>query len=66
MAFDNNQGFTRPPMHKAGDADGCTGGWACSKCNGAIEELPFAPDPSRIGQLLCRDCHRARKQSFGR
>lgn len=52
-------------MHKAGDADGCTGGWACSKCQGPITELPFAPDPSRLGQLLCRDCHRARKQSFG-
>lgn len=65
MAFDNQGGFNRT-MHKAGDADGCTGGWACSKCQTSIEELPFAPDPSRLGQLLCRDCHRARKQSFGR
>ena len=54
-------------MHKAGDADGCTGDWACSKCGAKIAELPFAPDPSRIGQLLCRDCHRTMRQSrFGR
>jgi formate-dependent nitrite reductase cytochrome c552 subunit len=53
-------------MHKAGDEDGCTGGWSCSKCGAAIEELPFKPDPARLNQLLCRDCHRARNQSFRR
>ena len=31
-----------------------------------IEQLPFPPDPARLGQLLCKDCHRARKESFGR
>ena len=65
--MDYNQG-SRPERqtHKAGDADGCTGGWTCSKCQAAIEELPFKPDPARVGQLLCRDCHRAKVQSFRR
>lgn len=53
-------------MHKAGDADGCEGGWKCSKCGADIAELPFKPDPSRVGQLLCRDCHRSRMQAFRR
>ncbi len=35
------------------------GNWACSKCGTAITELPFEPDPDRIGSLQCRDCHRA-------
>jgi len=34
------------------------GNWNCSKCNGPITELPFQPDPARLDQLLCRDCHR--------
>ena len=68
MAFDDQKGggFQRGPMHTAGDADGCAGNWTCSKCQGRIDELPFPPDPNRLGQLLCKDCHRARKQSFGR
>lgn len=41
------------------------GEWACSKCGAAITELPFEPDPSRLSQLLCRDCHRERRNSFG-
>ncbi|MEK7110239.1 MAG: hypothetical protein AAB759_01210 [Patescibacteria group bacterium] len=53
-------------MHKAGDADGCTGEWACSKCGAKIDQLPFAPDPSRLGQLKCRDCHKASMGNFRR
>jgi len=41
------------------------GNWQCSQCNSSITELPFEPDPSRINQLLCKNCHRERKQSFG-
>jgi len=38
------------------------GSWSCSKCGAEITELPFEPDPSRLDQLLCRDCHKqARK-----
>ena len=55
MAYDN-QGFQRQ-MYQ--------GNWKCSKCQGDIKELPFQPDPSRLDQLLCRECHRERRQSFG-
>ncbi len=52
-------------VHKAGDADGCTGGWVCSKCKAPIETLPFPPDPARMDRLLCNDCWRAeRRGSF--
>ena len=34
------------------------GNWTCSKCGAKITELPFDPDPARLDQLLCRDCHR--------
>ena len=37
------------------------GNWTCSKCGTAITELPFNPDPSRTGDLLCRECHRANR-----
>lgn len=40
------------------------GDWKCSKCGTAITELPFDPDPSRLDQLLCRNCHREKTQSF--
>lgn len=59
MAYNNdggNSGFDRK-MYQ--------GNWACSKCQAPITELPFEPDPNRIDQLLCRDCHRASRQSFG-
>lgn len=65
MAF-NDQPRMERVMHKAGDSDGCAGGWTCSKCGNEIAELPFAPDPNRLSQLLCRDCHRAARQSFRR
>ncbi|VAW15585.1 hypothetical protein MNBD_BACTEROID05-23 [hydrothermal vent metagenome] len=32
------------------------GNWECSKCHGAITQLPFQPDPSRTGGLTCREC----------
>ncbi len=42
------------------------GEWKCANCGAAITELPFEPDPARLGQLLCRDCHRERRNSFRR
>ncbi len=66
MAFDNQEGGFNRVMHSAGDADGCAGNWSCSKCPAKIDKLPFTPDPNRLNELLCVDCHRARKQSFGR
>jgi len=54
MAYDNN--FQRK-MYQ--------GNWQCSKCQAAITELPFEPDQNRLGQLLCRECHRERVKSFG-
>lgn len=53
MAYEhNNGGFTRQ-MHQ--------GNWKCSQCGNSITELPFEPDQERLGQLLCRDCHRAKR-----
>ena len=45
-----NRDFGQREMHK--------GNWNCSKCGTEITELPFEPDPSRVDQLKCRDCHR--------
>ena len=39
------------------------GEWKCSKCGAAITELPFKPDPERLDQLLCRDCHREKRMA---
>lgn len=39
-----------------------TGNWTCGTCGGAITELPFEPDPSRLGTLKCRDCHKKSRQ----
>ncbi len=36
---------------------------ACAVC-GTQTILPFDPDPNRLPLLLCRACHRARRQSF--
>ena len=41
------------------------GEWKCGSCSAAITELPFDPDPERLGQLLCRDCHRKRREDRG-
>lgn len=54
---DNNQGGFEPrKMFK--------GNWACAQCGKEITELPFEPDPARLGQLLCRDCHREKRAKF--
>ena len=54
MAYDNNGGgFAPRTMHQ--------GNWSCSGCGAAIHELPFQPDQERLGQLLCRDCHKAER-----
>jgi CxxC-x17-CxxC domain-containing protein len=56
MPYGENQGgFSRKMF---------TGNWKCSKCGKEITELPFEPDPARLDQLLCRDCHRERRQAF--
>jgi formate-dependent nitrite reductase cytochrome c552 subunit len=34
------------------------GNWKCGSCGAGINELPFQPDPARVGSLKCRDCHR--------
>ncbi len=56
MAYQDNGGFAPRPMFE--------GNWTCSKCSGAITKLPFEPDPARLGQLLCRDCHREKRSAF--
>lgn len=57
MAFQNsNGGFDRPKFQ---------GNWACAKCKTAITELPFQPDEARLNDLLCRDCHKAKKLASG-
>lgn len=50
--------FEKRVFHRAGDEDGCGGGWTCSRCSGAIERLPFKPDPARLSRLLCLNCYR--------
>lgn len=35
-----------------------TGNWTCGTCGNPITELPFQPDPARLGTLKCRDCHK--------
>jgi len=52
--------FNRPPRQMF------QGDWACSQCKGQIKELPFQPDPNRLDQLLCRDCHRQKVGKFRR
>lgn len=54
MADQNDGGFQRK-MFK--------GDWKCAECGAAITELPFEPDPDRMDQLLCRDCHQKKQQS---
>ncbi|MEK7566722.1 MAG: hypothetical protein AAB527_01125 [Patescibacteria group bacterium] len=54
MAYDNN--FGERKMYQ--------GNWKCAKCGAEITQLPFEPDPARLGQLQCRDCHRKTRDSF--
>ncbi len=56
MAYQNDGGFQKRPMVQ--------GDWKCAECGASITELPFEPDPARLGQLRCRDCHRQRVGSF--
>jgi hypothetical protein len=39
-----------------------TGNWVCGTCGSPITELPFEPDPSRLGSLKCRECHKKSRQ----
>jgi len=50
MAYNNDGGGFERKMYQ--------GDWKCSKCDAKITELPFDPDPQRLDQLQCRDCHR--------
>jgi len=38
-------------------------GLKCAECGVDIKELPFEPKADR--PVYCRDCNRARRQSFG-
>ncbi len=58
MAFQNQDGFKPSPKVK--------GNWVCSKCKAPITELPFEPKEDRLDQLLCLNCWRAKRQSYGR
>ncbi|MBI5306142.1 hypothetical protein HZB04_00930 [Candidatus Wolfebacteria bacterium] len=55
MAYGNQGDFQRK-MYQ--------GNWKCSKCNSDITELPFEPDEARLGELKCKECHRAGRDSF--
>lgn len=57
MAFDNNRRPFERQMFQ--------GNWQCSQCSAPITQLPFEPDPARLNQLLCRDCHATKRRSFG-
>ncbi|MDO8493211.1 MAG: hypothetical protein Q7S19_01565 [bacterium] len=59
MFQDNNGGGYSPKPQR----QMFQGNWKCGTCNGEITQLPFEPDPSRLGTLLCRDCHK-NKQSY--
>ena len=56
MVYDSNSEEPRRQMYQ--------GNWTCASCGGAITELPFEPDPSRLGSLSCRDCHRKKRGGF--
>lgn len=67
MAYRENQGQGGPGGYSGGGFQRrmYQGDWKCSKCETAITELPFEPDPEKLGNLLCRDCYREKRQSFG-
>lgn len=54
MTFNNNFGTPRPMVQ---------GNWTCAQCSKEITELPFEPRDN--SNVLCSDCHRAKRQSFG-
>lgn len=57
--YTGNTGGSQPPRQMF------TGNWTCGTCGGSITELPFEPDPSRLGTLKCRDCHRKSRDERG-
>lgn len=67
MAYQNNQssgyqgGFRQRQMFDVSAMD-----IKCCECGAEIKELPFNPDPARLGQILCRDCMRKRREQFRR
>jgi CxxC-x17-CxxC domain-containing protein len=48
--------------HSGSDRQMFEGNWKCSGCGTEITRLPFQPDPTREGGLLCRDCHRSKRE----
>jgi len=40
------------------------GDWKCSSCGKPIKELPFNPDPARMDQLKCKECHQAQRAQY--
>jgi CxxC-x17-CxxC domain-containing protein len=46
--------------NQGGERQMFEGNWTCSGCGVAITQLPFQPDPARVGGLVCRDCHKQR------
>lgn len=42
-----------------GDRQMFEGNWKCSQCGGAINKLPFEPNPERANTLKCIDCFKA-------
>ena len=59
MDFSRHQGNYAP--RKLVDVSAL--GLKCAECGADIKELPFEPQPDRA--VYCRDCNRARRQSFG-
>jgi hypothetical protein len=57
MSYGNND--APRTMHRAGDADGCKGGWVCMQCGKPIEELKFKPREGGENTLKCNDCFRS-------
>ena len=51
--------------HGVGTRQMFKGNWTCGSCGTAINELPFEPDPERLSQISCRDCHRKNRPSRG-
>lgn len=49
-------------QQNGGDRQMYEGNWSCSECGAKINRLPFQPDPSREGGLLCKDCHRNKRE----
>ena len=57
MAYDNQAGDDYKKKYQ--------GNWSCGKCGAAITELPFEPNPDRLGELKCLDCHKKFRESRG-